>query len=540
MTLFQAILVAGLYWYSAVEFPYCLYSLITQPVCSGLLVGLILGDPTSGLAVGAAVQLIFLAPSGFGGVVPTDKPAAGIISAAAVITTGISIEAGVVLAVPASLLFAQLHTVRRLAASIWVHMADQYAEKGNTRGIVLAGTLYPAIFKIFLFWVPMTLMIYFGMDHVGSIVNGLPIWLSNGLTVTGTLLPALGFAMTIRMIGRRELMPFFLAGFFVAQFTGISTIGLILLALFLAYLYIMYTKSENDATLSEMLGSFKVEDMKSEEKRLLSKKDVTKMYFLWYAVAEMSNSFERLQSLAFCIAFTPAINKLYKENETEKIEALKRHLQFFNTEGNLGAVIHGIVLSMEEERAMGAPIPEEAIVSLKAGLMGPMAGIGDTIIWATLSVIFLAAILPSAAAGNMMAPIIYTIGFGGFLILIGYNMTHIGYKLGKKAATVILSSGILNRVISFFAVLGLFMLGGLTSGFINVQTPLVIKVNDAVIGVQTGILDAILPGALSVITVWSVYEYLRKGKGNVMLRATIALVVIGLVLGALGILGTPA
>lgn len=224
MTVLQAILISGIYWFSAVETPYCLYYLMTTPMCAGALTGLILGDITTGLIVGAAVQMIFLAPSGFGGVVPTDKPAAGIITTAAVITTGISVEAGVVLAVPAALLFAQLHTVRRLAASIWVHMADKYAEEGNTRGIVLAGTLYPTLLKIPLFWLPMMLMVYFGTGAVGDIVNSLPQFLMNGLNAAGMLLPALGFAMTIRMIGRRELMPFFVGGFFFLRYSNLGTI----------------------------------------------------------------------------------------------------------------------------------------------------------------------------------------------------------------------------------------------------------------------------------------------------------------------------
>ncbi|MDL2220590.1 PTS system mannose/fructose/sorbose family transporter subunit IID [Eubacteriales bacterium OttesenSCG-928-N14] len=535
MSFIQAILVSALYYYSAVEFPYCLYSIICRPVMGGMITGLILGDMVTGLLVGAAVQLIFLAPSGFGGVVPTDRPAAGIISAAAVITTGISVEAGVALSVPAALLFAQLHTVRRIVASVWVHMADRYALTGNTRGIVLAGTLYPTLFKIPLFWAPMCLMLFYGTGAVGSIVESLPQWLLAGLDVTGQLLPALGFAMTIRMIGRRELMPFFLAGFFLMQYTGMSTMALVLVALFLAYLYMIFTRDkENEVSASGMFKSMS-EAVDASKKRILTKRDVTKVWLRWYAAAEMSNSFERLQSLAFCISFTSALKKLYGDDPEELSAALTRHLQFFNTEGNLGAIIHGIALSMEEQRAMGEPITGEAIVGLKTGLMGPLAGIGDTIIWATISTIILVAILPAASQGQAWAPIVMTLGFGGLIAFIGWAMTHVGYRLGTKAATTLLSSGVLNKYITFFAVLGLFMMGGMTSGFVVVQTPLVIMD----ISVQYGVLDAIVPGILTLVTVWSTYEYLRKGKGNTMLKATMALFVIGMIFGALGILGTP-
>ena len=537
MSVFQAILISGIYYFSTVETPYCLYYIMTSPVCTGAVVGLILGDMYLGLAVGAAVQLIFLAPQGFGGVVPSDKPAAGLIAATAVIVNGLGVEQGVVLAVPAALLFAQLHTVRRLVASVWIHMADKYAESCNTRGIVLAGTLYPALFKIPLFWVPMFLMIYYGTGAVGAIVEALPVWLTNGLTVAGALLPALGFAMTIRMIGRRELLPFFLAGFFFLQYTGVGTMPLVLLGVFLAYLYMMFTKDDSVDT-KEVMSSVREGEKASEEiQHLLTMGDVNKTWLRWYLAAEMSNSFERLQSLAFCVSFIPALKKLYGDDEDELREALKRHLTFFNTEGNLGALIHGIALSMEEQRALGKPITGDMIVDIKTGLMGPMAGVGDAIIWSTINVLGLATTVSAANAGHAWAPIVYIVIFGGAIALLGLFTTRLGYQLGTKAATLLLSSGITNRLLSLFAVLGLFMLGVMSASFVNVTTPLVIDVAGTTVGVQDTILNAIVPGLLSLCTVWGTYEYLRKGKGNVMLKATLALLVIGIVFGGLGILG---
>lgn len=537
MSVLQAILISGIYYFSTIETPYCLYYLMTSPVCGGALVGLILGDLPLGLAVGAAVQLIFLAPSGFGGVVPSDKPAAGLIASAAVIVSGLTIEQGVVLSVPAALLFAQLHTVRRLVASVWVHMADRYAEDCNTRGIVLAGTLYPTLFKIPLFWIPMALMVYFGTGAVGTIMETLPEWLTNGLTVAGMLLPALGFAMTIRMIGRRELLPFFLAGFFFLKYTGVGTMPLVLLGVFLAYLYMMFTKDES-VNASELVDSVRKDTAaQSEVDHLLTMGDVNRTWVRWYIAAEMSNSFERLQTLAFCVSFIPALEKLYGDDKDELRAALKRHLTFFNTEGNLGALIHGIALSMEEQRAMGKPITGDMIVDVKTGLMGPMAGVGDAIIWSTIDVLGLAATVSAAAEGNAWAPVVYVVIMGGFIALLGLLTTRLGYTLGTKAATLLLSSGLINRMLSLFAVLGLFMLGVMSASFVNVTTPLMITVADATVSVQETILDAIIPGLLSLGTVWGVYEYLRRGKGNVMLKATLALLVIGVVLGGLGILG---
>lgn len=85
-----------------------------------------------------------------------------------------------------------------------------------------------------------------------------------------------------------------------------------------------------------------------EVSKKLTKKDITKSMWIYYAGAELSNSYERLQSLVFCASMTPILKKLYSTDE-ELSEALKRHLVFFNTEGILGAIIQGIVISMEEQ-----------------------------------------------------------------------------------------------------------------------------------------------------------------------------------------------
>lgn len=105
-----------------------------------------------------------------------------------------------------------------------------------------------------------------------------------------------------------------------------------------------------------------------EVSKKLTKKDITKSMWIYYAGAELSNSYERLQSLVFCASMTPILKKLYSTDE-ELSEALKRHLVFFNTEGILGAIIQGIVISMEEQKSNGENITDDAITGIKTGLM---------------------------------------------------------------------------------------------------------------------------------------------------------------------------
>lgn len=135
--------------------------------------------------------------------------------------------------------------------------------------------------------------------------------------------------------------------------------------------------------------------LNENEVRVLSKSDVNKSMWIFYAGAELSNSYERLQSLVFCASMIPVLKKLYP-NKEELSEALKRHLIFFNTEGTFGAIIQGIAIAMEEQRARGENVSDSAITGIKTGLMGPVAGMGDAIVWAAIMPIIIAIFLPMA------------------------------------------------------------------------------------------------------------------------------------------------
>ena len=271
----------------------------------------------------------------------------------------------------------------------------------------------------------------------------------------------------------------------------------------------------------------------TETKGILTKSDITKSWWLWWLSVEVSNSFERLQSLAVCISMIPILRKLYKKGD-EFNAALKRHLQFFNTESTWGAITLGIAVSMEEQRAMGQDIPGEAITGIKTGLMGPFAGIGDTINWATLLPILLGFFIPVAKSGSWIAGVAPIFIFAGITCFVGYNTYHFGYKLGAKSATQLLKSGWINRLILGASILGLFMMGGLAASYVNVSTPLTINTGSTVFKVQD-VLDKILPGLLPLLTVTGVYFLIDKIKRNYSLAVLIILVA-SLALGGLGIL----
>ena len=275
--------------------------------------------------------------------------------------------------------------------------------------------------------------------------------------------------------------------------------------------------------------------------RKLEKKDVFKSWLMWWFTAEMSHSYERLQGLSFGAGMLPALVKLYPNYKTdpeEKAElsaAIKRHLGFYNTEANYGSIVNGVVLSMEEQKANGADIPEDAIISVKTGFMGPMAGIGDTLDWATVLPILVSLFIPLAAEGKAIAGIGPVGIFLIYSLFTGWYMFKLGYSTGTASAESLLKSGKIKTLITFAAILGLFMMGGLTASYVKVSTPLVITTAAGVTKSVQDILNNIVPNLLPLLTVFGVYFYLEKVKRN-YLSITLILIAIGLVFGLLGIL----
>ncbi len=541
MTLTQAILLGGYYWLYTCSLGYGFGNFLYMAVFSSMAAGFILGDVVTAMKVGAVVQPLYLAFTNQGGTMSVDQCAAGLVATAVVVTSGGAVDVGAAttVAIPVALLCAQLHTIRRIVAATWVHMADKYAEQLNFRGITMCALVYNQLVKIVIFWLPMSLAMYFGASSIATLMENLPTWLTNGLTVVSKLLPALGFAMTVNVIGRKELLPFFFAGFFFAKYTGAGNMPLTMVGLFLAFLYmtIINVGKKDEESEGGLFSKEKVEEIENE-KKILNKKDVFQVWVRWWWACEQTNSFERLQSLAVCFAMMPALRKLYAGNDDELRKALQRHLIFFNTEGIWGSIIHGIALALEEQKAMGLPVNESIIISVKNGLMGPFAGIGDTIDWSTVRPLFIAFFLPYAAEGFWWAAVCPWLLTFAFTFAEGTYFTRMGYSMGTRAAMSILESGQVQTIITFAAVLGLFMMGGLSATMVSVQTPIVIWSNGSAMSVQADILDNIVPGLLTVLTVYFVYRALNKGSMN-MMKMTFILLAVGLVLGALGILGDP-
>lgn len=207
------------------------------------------------------------------------------------------------------------------------------------------------------------------------------------------------------------------------------------------------------------------------EKIELSKKD--RLAVAWRSTfIQGSWNYERMQNGGWCFAMMPAIKKLYKTKE-DRIAAMQRHLEFFNTHPYIASPIIGVTLALEEERANGAPVDDVAIQGVKVGMMGPLAGVGDPVFWFTVRPMLGALGASLALAGNILGPIIFFLAWNIIRWAFMWYTQEFGYRAGSKI-TDDLSGGLLQKVTKGASILGMFVLGALVQRWVNVKfTPVV-------------------------------------------------------------------
>lgn len=265
----------------------------------------------------------------------------------------------------------------------------------------------------------------------------------------------------------------------------------------------------------------------------LTKKDINKSFRRLYIGAEISNSYERLQALVFCASVSDSLKKLYP-NKEDLIEALQRHLVFYNTDSIPGGLILGIVLGMEQEKANGGNVPDSAITGLKTGLMGPIAAIGDSIIWAAYMPILIALFLPLANDGNPLGGIFPLIIYPVTTYYLMKYLTHRGFRLGRDSITQLMKDGKMQQIILSANVVGLIMMGALTASYVTIETPLVFGASGSEVVAQE-LLNSIVPGIFPIIAVFLIYQYMIK-KGQNFNKILIAIAIISVIGSITGIL----
>lgn len=264
----------------------------------------------------------------------------------------------------------------------------------------------------------------------------------------------------------------------------------------------------------------------------LTKKEINKVYWRSYGM-EWDWNYERQQNMAYCYSMIPVIEKLYDTKE-EKAEALKRHMEFFNTTPHMSTLILGISAAMEESNANDESFETESINSVKISLMGPLAGIGDSFIWGTLRIIATGIGISLANEGNILGPLLFLLIFNIPAQGLRYYLMNAGYKLGSTFLEKVQKSGLMETLTYGASILGLTVIGAMTAGNVGVNIPIKIGEGDAATTIGD-ICNSIMPGILPLLFTLFIYMLIKKNVKTTYLLVLCA--VIGLAGSFFGILG---
>ncbi|WP_392405955.1 PTS system mannose/fructose/sorbose family transporter subunit IID [Cardiobacterium hominis] len=275
----------------------------------------------------------------------------------------------------------------------------------------------------------------------------------------------------------------------------------------------------------------------SENQKKLTKGDLRSMY--WRSTFLLGSfNFERMQSMGFCVTMIPAIKRLYSKKE-DQAAALKRHLEFFNTQPWIGSAIMGVTAAMEEERANGAKIDDGAISGVKVGLMGPLAGVGDPIYWGTARIILAVLGATLAKEGNIMGPILFFVGINLIRVLTRWYSMNYGYQKGTEIVQD-MEGGQLQKITTGASILGLFIMGGLVAKWASLKIPYVIATyqqdGKEVVRTVQSTLDELLPNLVPLLlTFLCMYLLKKKVSAIAIIFVMFAVGIAGRYLGILGL-----
>lgn len=525
---------------------------LVYPLTTGTLVGIFMGQPMLGMLAGANIQLIYLGWISAGGTMPSNTIVAGIFGTAMTILSGADPKMAVTFAIPFSMLGLLLNQVYMTVNAAWIHRADKLLDEGNIRGVRIMNFVPSACMAFILYGIPAFLLVYSGSGWAQQLIAMVPKHLISALEVVGGIMPALGIAMLLNYLGKRQLIPWFFAGFFLTVYSGLGLTAISIFSAIIALVLYLNNNNKSDEKVEKkkvkrLSINKKVEPVEVvtetaqknenapvvEYNKRLSKKTLVQTW-LWTTCTEACYNYERLQALGAANLMITPIRKLYDNNE-RRAEELKKYMVFYNSEVfTIGPIINGIACSMEEARANGENISAKDINAVRTGLMGPVAGIGDTVMQGILFPILFGIGCSLALEGNYLGPILSFVVFESLIFGCGYFMFMTGYKQGKTSLLKVLKNGTIDRIINSFSIVGLMVVGSMAASRVKVNTPLAIAVGQGSTKIQN-VLDSLAPGLIPLGITLLVWWMLKKKINTVYI--IIAIFVIGIAAYYLGILG---
>ncbi len=264
----------------------------------------------------------------------------------------------------------------------------------------------------------------------------------------------------------------------------------------------------------------------------LSKKALNKSFLNWFYGHLTCFSQEHMQTFGYMLAMLPILQDLYETNE-EQTEKMQTYTAFFNTEPQVGSVVVGITAGMEEARANGEAVDSETINGIRAGLMGPLAGIGDSLVVGTVIPILLGIALSLSGGGSPLGAIFYILVWNIGMFLIMRLLYFKGYEMGGKAVEFLVGEKA-NAIREAIVMIGTMVIGGVTASWVSINTAfkMVGSNGETIVDLQST-LDTVYPHILSALFVLLCWWLMSKKKMSpiVVMLILVVIAFVGVLVG---------
>ncbi|MBP2658180.1 MAG: sugar transporter subunit [Firmicutes bacterium] len=225
----------------------------SRPLVVAALVGILLGHPTEGIIMGASLELVFLGVISIGGSVPSEPPVGAALGTAYAILLHQGAEVSIALAVPIGMLAVLYYQALKLVITAMVPLFDKFLDKRQD-GFYSAGIIAIAIIQPVLYGLLAFLGIVLGTDAIQAVLKAVPPYVMQGLMVSAGIIPALGFAMLLKVLWNREIVPFFFLGFVLAAYLKLPIIAIAIIGTCIA-MYICMNEHNSGTKIKANQGT---------------------------------------------------------------------------------------------------------------------------------------------------------------------------------------------------------------------------------------------------------------------------------------------
>lgn len=274
-------------------------------------------------------------------------------------------------------------------------------------------------------------------------------------------------------------------------------------------------------------------EVETKNSKKITRKDLNKVFWrlqIWGL--NVTSTLVLTQAIGFLNAMVPIIRRLYGDNKELRIEAMKRHLTYFLSQITATGMILGITAAVEETTSEDE---KEAVVAIKAGMMGPLAGIGDSVFKITIQAIAGSIGAAYALQGNVLGPILMFVIYNGINIVVKYYGIIFGYEKGTEFIKSGNQKKVMQKIINISTAIGVMVIGALIAQYVKINVGTVIYTKGTKIVIQK-LLDGVMPKLLPLLFTLGLYKLHSYLPRKYLTWLIFAILILGTILAVMGII----